>query len=128
MVSYKTRLTHTYPPPSTLLPFPLTARVDVSTVHPDMLENGWKFAIPGGKVPEEDFENATEDKLFGSKYIKEVYFKADPGVCVCGGVRAGQVRRLIFDVLCMRCGTEYNARFTGRSMDGVRTADAAIRC
>jgi glutathionyl-hydroquinone reductase len=44
-----------------------------------MLENGWKFAIPGGKVPSEDFPQATEDKLFGSKYMKEIYFKADPG-------------------------------------------------
>lgn len=44
-----------------------------------MLENGWKFSIPGGKVPSEDFPQATEDKLFGSKYMKEIYFKADPG-------------------------------------------------
>ena len=93
-----------------------------------MLENGWKFAIPGGKVPEEDFENATEDKLFGSKYIKDVYFKADPGEFGRGVVRAGQGRRLIFDVFCMRCGTEYNARFTGRSIDGVCTANTAIKC
>lgn len=50
-----------------------------------MLENGWKFAKPGGQVPEEDFPNATEDKLFGSQYIKEVYFKADPSesLCIC---------------------------------------------
>ncbi|KAG7544270.1 hypothetical protein FFLO_03309 [Filobasidium floriforme] len=51
---------------------------DVSYVHPHMLSNGWKFSIPGGKVPSEDFPQATEDKLFGSKYMKEIYFKADP--------------------------------------------------
>jgi hypothetical protein len=44
-----------------------------------MLENGWKFSIPGGQVPSEDFPQATQDKLFGSKYMKEIYFKADPG-------------------------------------------------
>jgi glutathionyl-hydroquinone reductase len=53
--------------------------IDVSYVHPHMLENGWKFSIPGGQVPSEDFPQATEDKLFGSKYMKEIYFKADPG-------------------------------------------------
>lgn len=44
-----------------------------------MLENGWKFSIPGGAVPEESFPQATEDKLFGSKYMKDIYFRADPG-------------------------------------------------
>jgi glutathionyl-hydroquinone reductase len=43
-----------------------------------MLEGGWKFAIPGGKVPEEDFPGSTEDKLFGSKHMKDIYFRADP--------------------------------------------------
>jgi putative glutathione S-transferase len=51
-----------------------------------MLENGWMFANPSGSTPNENFPGATEDKLFGSKYMKEIYYKADPN---------------------------YNARFTG---------------
>ncbi|KAH6658506.1 glutathione S-transferase [Truncatella angustata] len=36
---------------------------------------GWQF--PGAQGPNDVYEGATEDKLFGSGYLHEVYFKAD---------------------------------------------------
>lgn len=44
--------------------------IDVSVVHPLMLENGWTFAT--------DFEAATGDKLYGSDFMYQIYLKADP--------------------------------------------------
>ncbi|MCJ8519390.1 putative glutathione S-transferase [Pseudorhizobium tarimense] len=43
--------------------------ISVSVVNPLMLENGWEF---GGT------DGATEDHLFGSDYLYQVYLKADP--------------------------------------------------
>ncbi|KAF3008348.1 hypothetical protein E8E14_009217 [Neopestalotiopsis sp. 37M] len=37
---------------------------------------GWQF--PGAQGPDDVYEGATKDHLFGSKYLHEVYFKADP--------------------------------------------------
>lgn len=37
---------------------------------------GWQF--PGAAGTDDEYEGATEDKLFGSKFMHEVYFKADP--------------------------------------------------
>lgn len=51
--------------------------IDISIVkpYPKGNDKGW----PGWQFPESDDEypNATVDKLFGSKYLHEVYFKAD---------------------------------------------------
>ena len=51
--------------------------IDISIVQPYPKGNdkGW----PGWQFPDSDNEypNATVDKLFGSKYLHEVYFKAD---------------------------------------------------
>lgn len=51
--------------------------IDISIVkpYPKGDENGW----PGWQFPKDDNEypNATVDKLFGSEYLHEVYFKAD---------------------------------------------------
>ena len=46
--------------------------VSVSVVDPLMLENGWEFK------PEERTPGATEDHLFGSSFLWQVYTKADP--------------------------------------------------
>ncbi len=43
--------------------------ISVSVVDPLMLENGWEFRTSDG---------ATGDHLFGSRYLWEVYVKADP--------------------------------------------------
>jgi len=51
--------------------------IDISIVkpYPKGDENGW----PGWRFPgtDDEYPNATVDKLFGSKYLHEVYFKAD---------------------------------------------------
>jgi len=47
----------------------LENHITVSVVHPDMLENGWAF--------DDSYEGATKDHLFGFKYLREVYQKAD---------------------------------------------------
>jgi putative glutathione S-transferase len=54
------------------------AGIDVSVVrpYPKGDENGWpgwQFNVKG----EEQYEGATVDKMFGSKYMHELYFKAD---------------------------------------------------
>lgn len=47
----------------------LAHAIDVSVVHPLMLEHGWTFdAFPG----------ATGDRLFGSDFLWQVYVRADP--------------------------------------------------
>ncbi|OAP62134.1 hypothetical protein AYL99_04337 [Fonsecaea erecta] len=57
----------------------LTDLIEISIVkpYPKGDEHGW----PGWQFPKSDDEypNATVDRLFGSQYLHEVYFKADPG-------------------------------------------------
>ncbi|MGB2203235.1 MAG: glutathione S-transferase family protein [Pseudooceanicola atlanticus] len=48
----------------------LEDHIDVSAVHPDMLNDGWSF--------ETDFDGATGDPLFGANFLREIYQKADP--------------------------------------------------
>jgi len=43
--------------------------IDISVVHPVNLENGWEFA---------DYPGATGDRLFGARYLYEVYARSDP--------------------------------------------------
>lgn len=50
----------------------LEEHIDVSVVHPDMLSDGWEFR--------EDFDGATGDKLFGSRYMRDIYLKDTPDV------------------------------------------------
>ncbi|NNU79601.1 glutathione S-transferase family protein [Halovulum dunhuangense] len=50
----------------------LEEHVSVDVVHPDMLDEGWSFAT--------DFPGATGDSLFGSKALKDIYTRADPGI------------------------------------------------
>ncbi|WP_102108743.1 glutathione S-transferase family protein [Oceaniglobus roseus] len=44
--------------------------IDVSVVHPEMLEDGWTFAT--------DFPGTTGDRLFGFDFLREVYLKDTP--------------------------------------------------
>ena len=57
--------------------FGLTSFIDISIVkpYPKGDEKGW----PGWRFPKSDDEypGATRDKLFGSEYLHEVYFRAD---------------------------------------------------
>ncbi|MFD1881234.1 glutathione S-transferase family protein [Paracoccus pacificus] len=48
----------------------LTAHIGISTVHPDMLAEGWEFRT--------DFPGATGDRLFGLPYLRDIYLRADP--------------------------------------------------
>ncbi len=50
----------------------LEGHIDVSAVHPDMLDRGWTFAS--------DFAGATGDRLHGFDFMHQVYTKADPKV------------------------------------------------
>ncbi|MFN7002331.1 MAG: glutathione S-transferase family protein [Roseinatronobacter sp.] len=50
----------------------LEGLIDVSVVHPDMLEDGWTFAT--------DFDGATGDRLHGAEFMREVYTRADPKI------------------------------------------------
>ncbi|MDF1873504.1 glutathione S-transferase family protein [Vannielia sp.] len=50
----------------------LEAHIDVSVVHPDMLNNGWEFRT--------DFEGATGDRLFGLHYLHQLYTRVDPQI------------------------------------------------
>jgi putative glutathione S-transferase len=58
--------------------FNLQDIISLSTVksYPKGDEHGW----PGWQFPasEDEYPNATVDHLFGSKYLHEVYFRADP--------------------------------------------------
>lgn len=54
------------------------AGIDISVTRPypkgdDKGWPGWQFKVQG----EEEYEGATVDKLFGSKYMHELYFKTD---------------------------------------------------
>lgn len=48
----------------------LAPHIDVSVVHPDMLSEGWEFRT--------DFPGTTGDKLFGSRFLREIYLRVDP--------------------------------------------------
>jgi putative glutathione S-transferase len=50
----------------------LAPHIEVSVVHPDMLEDGWTFAT--------DFPGATGDRLHGARFLREVYTRAVPDV------------------------------------------------
>jgi len=50
----------------------LNDHISVSVVHPDMLDDGWVF--------DSSFPGATEDHLFGKKFLREIYQKADPSI------------------------------------------------
>lgn len=46
--------------------------IDISVVHPDMLDDGWTF--------EADAHGATGDRLYGLPFARDIYIKADPNV------------------------------------------------
>ena len=50
----------------------LEGLIDVSAVHPDMLDDGWTF--------DTDFEGATGDRLHGARFMRDVYLRADPKI------------------------------------------------
>ena len=50
----------------------LEAHISVDVVHPDMLDDGWSFAT--------DYPGATGDSLHGSRFLREIYTRADPKV------------------------------------------------
>ncbi len=50
----------------------LSDHISVSVVHPHMLSDGWTF--------ETDFDGATGDTLFGFKFARDLYTKADPKI------------------------------------------------
>jgi putative glutathione S-transferase len=50
----------------------LTDHITVSVVHPDMLSDGWTF--------ETDDDGATGDTLFGLRFARDIYLRADPKV------------------------------------------------
>ncbi|WP_425092788.1 glutathione S-transferase family protein [Tropicimonas sp. S265A] len=50
----------------------LEPHIGVSTVHPDMLQDGWTF--------ETDDHGATGDRLYGLPFARDIYTKADPTV------------------------------------------------
>jgi putative glutathione S-transferase len=50
----------------------LAPLIDVSVVHPDMLDDGWTFAT--------DFQGATGDRLHGAAFLRDVYTRAKPGM------------------------------------------------
>ena len=49
----------------------LTPHIDVSIVHPDMLDQGWTFQTDAA---------ATGDRLFGSTHMHQIYTRDDPTV------------------------------------------------
>lgn len=50
----------------------LEEMIDVSAVHPEMLDDGWTFAT--------DFDGATGDTLHGTKFMRDIYTRADPEI------------------------------------------------
>ena len=48
----------------------LADHIDVSVVHPDMLEDGWTF--------DDSFPGATGDRLMGKRFLREIYVAAEP--------------------------------------------------
>lgn len=49
----------------------LEDHISVSVVHPDMMEQGWKF---------EEYPAATEDHLFAAKHLHEIYTRAQSDI------------------------------------------------
>lgn len=49
----------------------LEEHIDVSVVHPEMLDKGWEFG---------EYPGATGDKLFGKNYAHELYTKVKPDI------------------------------------------------
>ncbi|MDJ0993613.1 MAG: glutathione S-transferase family protein [Dinoroseobacter sp.] len=50
----------------------LAPHIDVSTVHPDMLSDGWTF--------DDSYPGVTGDRLYGLPFARDIYTKADPKV------------------------------------------------
>ncbi|MAW07538.1 MAG: glutathione-dependent reductase [Halobacteriovoraceae bacterium] len=50
----------------------LEDHISFSVVHPDMLDEGWVF--------DDSYLQATKDDLFDSKFLSEIYTKADPKI------------------------------------------------
>lgn len=50
----------------------LEGLIDISVVHPDMLDDGWTF--------DRDFDGATGDTLYGHSFMRDVYLQADPDI------------------------------------------------
>ena len=50
----------------------LNGLIDVSVVHPDMLDDGWTF--------DRDFDGATGDMLHGHSFMRDIYLQADPAI------------------------------------------------
>ncbi|MEI4485157.1 glutathione S-transferase family protein [Frigidibacter sp. MR17.14] len=48
----------------------LEGLIDVSVVHPDMLDEGWTFAT--------DFPATTGDRQFGLPFLRDIYTRAEP--------------------------------------------------
>ncbi|PVA11090.1 glutathione-dependent reductase [Pelagivirga sediminicola] len=48
----------------------LAPHIGVSAVHPDMLSEGWEFNT--------DFPGATGDDLYGARFLRDIYLRADP--------------------------------------------------
>lgn len=53
----------------------LEDHISVSVVHPDMLENGWEF-----RSSDRPFTEATEDHLYGSQYMHQIYTRSNPDI------------------------------------------------
>lgn len=53
----------------------LEQHISVSVVHPDMLGQGWQFASG-----ENAFQEATEDHLFASDFMHQIYTKSNPEI------------------------------------------------
>ncbi|WP_334062025.1 glutathione S-transferase family protein [Alteromonas genovensis] len=49
----------------------LESHIDVSVVHPEMLDNGWEFG---------DYPGATGDTLFNFEFAHQLYTKVDPDI------------------------------------------------
>ena len=52
----------------------LESTISVSIVDPFMGENGWAFGAPDGSLS----PGSTRDDLFGSRYLYEIYLRANP--------------------------------------------------
>ena len=50
----------------------LQGHISVDVVHPDMLEDGWKF--------DSSFPGATKDSIYDFKFLRQIYQKADPTI------------------------------------------------
>ncbi|NDU99443.1 glutathione S-transferase family protein [Pseudoroseicyclus tamaricis] len=48
----------------------LEPHIDISVVHPDMLEDGWTF--------DDTFDGSTGDQLYGLPFLRDIYVKSEP--------------------------------------------------